>query len=73
VHLGHQRAGGVDHLEAALHGQIAVRGWHSVGGEDQRAARWYFVKTLDEHGATVSQIGHDLMAHDGNFDWTHKS
>ena len=69
MHLRDERAGGVEHLEAApvrlgLHGlRDAVR------AEDHGAARRYLVEVLDEHGALGAEavddelVVHDLVAH----------
>ena len=64
VDLGDQRAGRVDHLEAALVGEVAVRGRDAVRREDQRAAGRHLVQALHEDGATVAQVGHDLVVVD---------
>jgi len=59
--LGHQRAGGVEHLQAALLGLAPDRLRHAVGAEYQRAAGRHLVQFLDEHRALCAQvIDHEL-------------
>jgi len=69
VHLGHQRAGGVEHLEPARLGVLAHRLRDAVGAENHRGAGGHLVELLDEHGALAAQLCHhglvvdNLMAH----------
>ena len=69
VHLGDERAGRVEHLEAARVGLAAHVVRHAVGGEDHRGARGHLGQLLDEHRALGAQVldhvlvVHDLVAH----------
>jgi hypothetical protein len=69
VHLGHQRAGGVEHVEAAPPRLVLHRLAHAVGREHQRGARRHVGQVLDEDRAlgleVVDDVGvvHDLVAH----------
>ena len=69
VHLGHQRAGGVEHLERAS-GRLLAHGLrHPVRAEDHGGAIGYLVQVLDEDRAIGAQlldhvaVVHDLVAH----------
>ena len=65
VHLGHQRAGGVEHLEAARVGLAAHVERHAVGREDHGRARRDLVELLDEDRALGAQVlDHELVVHD---------
>ena len=65
VHLGHQRAGGVDGLQAAL-GRLRVhRRRDAVGGEHHGLALRHLVELLDEDRTARLEVGHDvLVVHD---------
>ncbi len=69
VHLGHQRAGGVKHMKAALRGLLLHRLAHAVRAEHQRGAGRHVGQVFDEDRAlgleVVDDIGvvHDLVAH----------
>ena len=69
VHLGHQRAGRVEHAEAALRRLAPHRLRHAVRAEHQRRADRHFAQVLDEDRTfglqVVDDIGvvHDLVAH----------
>ena len=69
VHLGHQRAGRVEHLQAARLGLAPHRLRHAVRAEDHGAAGGHLVQLLDEHRALGAQVVdhepvvHDLVAH----------
>jgi hypothetical protein len=69
VHLGHQRAGGVEHMEAAAV-RLALDGLaHAVGREHQGRPRRHLGEFLDEDRAlgleVVHHVGvvHDLVPH----------
>jgi 4-hydroxy-3-methylbut-2-enyl diphosphate reductase len=65
VHLRHQRAGRVEHLQRAARGFRAHRLRHAVRGEDHRRAIRHFVQFLDEHRAALAQVvDHELVVHD---------
>ena len=69
VHLGHQRAGGVDRLEVAGARLLVDLRGDPVGGEDDRRALGHLLVLLDEDRALGLQRGHhvlvvhDLLAH----------
>ena len=69
MHLGHQRAGGVEDLEAALLGFGAYCLGNTVGAEDDRAAGRRVGQIIDEYrplGAQVvadELVVHDFVAH----------
>ena len=69
VHLGHQRAGGVEHGEAARAGPLMDSLGHAVGAEDDHGSVGYLVELFDEDGAARAQrldhvaVVHDLVAH----------
>ena len=69
VHLGDQRAGGVQHRQAAVCGGLDHRLRHAMGAEHGHRAFGHFVQFLDKAGALVLQgvhhmlVVHDLMAH----------
>jgi hypothetical protein len=69
VHLGHQRTGGVEHLEPAPRRFLAHRLRHAVGAEDQRGAIGHLGQILDEDRPGSAQaidhvtVVHDLVAH----------
>ena len=69
VHLGHERAGGVDRLETERLGLLVHDRCHAVGGEDDGGALGHLVGLLDEHRTALLQRGddvlvvHDLLAH----------
>ncbi len=69
VHLGDERAGGVDGLQRPLLGlPVHLRG-HAVGGEHHGGARGHLGDLLDEDGPAGLEVGHhvlvvhDLLAH----------
>ena len=69
VDLGDQRAGGVDHRQAAPLGRVFDRLADAMGAEHGDRALRYLVDLVDEHGALVAQglddmfVVDDLVAH----------
>jgi len=69
MHLGHQRAGGVEHVQAARLGLAPYQLRHAVRAEDHRASGGNLVQLLYEDrpfGAQVLDhraVVHDLVAH----------
>ena len=64
VHLGHQRAGGVEHVQATV-GRLGAYGpRHAVRGEDHSGTVGYLVQFFDEHGALFAQVGDDIVVVD---------
>ena len=69
MHLGDQRAGGVDHAQAAPGAVLADLGRNSVGAVDHALAVGNFVLAVDEDRALAAQFVHhkavvdDLFAH----------
>ena len=69
MHLGDQRAGGVDHRQAALGGELLDRAGDAVGAEDGHRAGRDLVELVDEDRAAGAQIldhvavVHDLVTH----------
>ena len=65
VHLGHQRAGGVDGAQLAGPGLLVHDRGDAVRGEDDGGALGHLVVLLDEDRATVLQgLDHVLVVHD---------
>ena len=69
VHLGHQRAGGVENLEATPF-CLPLDGFaHAVGREHQSRTCGHIVELFDEDGAAILQVidhigvVHDLVPH----------
>src|SRR4051794_16941454 len=69
VHLGDQRAGGIDRLEAPPVGLLVHDRRDTVGAEHDGRALGHLVGLLDEHRAALLQrlddvlVVHDLLAH----------
>ena len=69
VHLGDERAGGVNDAELALFGLLPDGGRDAMGAIDNAAALGDFIDILDEDGAFFSQfvdhkpVVNDLLAH----------
>ena len=69
VHLGDQRAGGVEHRQAARAGLLLDALGDAVRGEHRHGVRRHFGQLLDEHRALGLEIlddvlvVHDLVAH----------
>ena len=65
MHLGDQRAGGVDHRQTALGGRLLDPLGDAVGGEDGHRAGRDLVQFVDEHRAAGAQILDDMaVVHD---------
>ncbi len=65
MHLGDQRAGGVDHRQAALGGQLLDTLGHAMGAEHGHRAGRHLVQLVDEHRAAGAQIlDHMPVMHD---------
>ena len=64
VHLGHQRAGGVEDLERAPRGFLLHRLRDAVRAEDHDHAVRHLVELVDEHRAARAQVvDHELVVH----------
>ena len=69
VHLGDERAGGVDGVQAAVGGRVHDGRRHAVRAEDDVRALGHLVDLLDEDRALLLELGddvdvvHDLLAH----------
>ena len=61
MHLGDQRAGGVDDLQPPLAGFQPHRRRHAVGAEDGAPAFRDLVQLLDEDGAGPPQLVHHVL------------
>ena len=60
VHLGHQRARGVDGAQVALGGLLDDGRGHAVRGEHGQGALGHLVQLVDEHHAALGQGVHDV-------------
>ncbi|MNG92374.1 hypothetical protein D3C79_513070 [compost metagenome] len=60
VHLGHQRTGGIEHLEGTGLGHLAHRLGNAVGGEDDDAVVRHLVELLDKHGSRILELVHHI-------------
>ena len=69
VHLGHQRAGRVDHLQIAGGRRLVHGRGHTMRGEDHDGALGHLVGLVDEDRAALGQclddvaVVHDLVTH----------
>jgi len=64
MHLGHQRAGGIEHFEAAALGFLAHGLGHAMGAEDDDGVVRHLVQLLDEHRTAGTQVlDHELVVH----------
>jgi hypothetical protein len=62
--LGHQRTGGVEHLQAASGGLGAHRLRDAVGAEDDGGVVRHLVQFLHEHRAALAQVfDHEAVVH----------
>src|SRR3954452_14854271 len=65
VHLGDERADGVDDEAALGPGRLHDLGRRSVRRQHDRPARWHLVEVVDEHDTEVFEAAHDqLVVHD---------
>ena len=64
VHLGDQRAGGVDHRQLPVGGQLLDPLGDAMGREDRHRAGRDLVQLIDEHGAAGAQILHHVAVVD---------
>ena len=65
VHLGHERAGGVDGVQAAVGGGVHDRRRDAVRAEDDVGALGHLVDLVDEDRALLLELGHDVdVVHD---------
>src|SRR5262249_14946443 len=60
VHLGDERAGGVDHFEGALFGFVANRRRNAVSAEDENSAVRDVLYGLDKNSAAAAQLLDDI-------------
>ena len=64
VHLGDQRAGRVEHLQATASGFLAHGLGHAVGAEDDDDVVRHLVQLFNEDGPTIAQVFyHELVMH----------
>src|SRR5690606_14719449 len=64
VHLGHQRAGRVEHLQSAPLRLLAHRARDAVGAEDHGAAVGHLVELFDEdRPAALEVLDHEAVVH----------
>ena len=64
VHLGHQRAGGIEHLQATSLGFLAYRLGNPMGTEDDNHLIRHLIQLFHEHRATGTQVfDHELVMH----------
>ena len=64
VHLGHQRAGGVEYAQTAFAAGVANRPRYAVRAENDRGAVRHLVQFVDEHGARAAQaVDHEAVVH----------
>src|SRR5581483_8103933 len=65
VHLGHQRACGVEHVQAALLRLDLHLLGHAMGGKDGDAVRRNLRQVLDKPGAArLQRVDHPFVVHD---------
>ncbi len=65
VHLGDERAGRVDRLQAAIGCRVHDRRRHAVRAEDDVRALGHLVDLVDEDRALLLELGHDVdVVHD---------
>ena len=60
VHLGHQRTGGIEHLEGAGFGHLAHDLGDTVSGEDDDAVIRHLVQLFDENGTRLLELVHHV-------------
>lgn len=60
VNLGHERAGCVEHVEAALF-RVALDGLRdTVRAENRHGAMWHFIEFFDKARAFLAQVVHHV-------------
>ncbi len=65
MHLGYQRTGGVEHLQAALLGFLSNGLRNAMGAEDDDDVVRHLIQLLDEDRTAGTQVFHDeLVVHD---------
>ncbi len=60
VHLGHQRASRIEHLEGTGLGHLAHRLGDAVGGEDDDAVVRHLIQLFDEDSARLLELVHHI-------------
>src|SRR5690606_24387387 len=62
MHFGDQRAGGVEHFQAAAGGFVLYRLGYAVGAEDHQLVIWHFVQLVHKDRAALPQVAdHELV------------
>src|SRR5207245_5031329 len=56
MHLGDQRAGGVNYFQLARLGFLANSRWNAMGAENQYSAVWHFLDGFHKNGAAAAQL-----------------
>ena len=65
VHLGHQRAGGIDHIQVAFLGLAPHRRRHTVSAENGARANRHLAQLFHENRPGFAQFVHNvLVMHD---------
>ena len=64
MHLGHQRAGGIENLQLAMCRLLLHCAGYSVGTENNRAVVRYFVQLVNEDGTALFEtLHHEPVVH----------
>src|SRR5690554_5281186 len=62
MHLGDQRAGGVEHFQAPAGGFVLYRLGYAMGAEDHQFVVWHFVQLVHKDRAALPQVAdHELV------------
>ena len=72
MHLGDQRAGGVEHFQAPAGGFVLYRLGHAVGAEDHQFVIRHFVQLVHKDRAALPQVAHHKLVVDhfvAHVDW----
>jgi hypothetical protein len=72
VHLGHQRAGRVDRVQLPLRRSLVDGRGDAVGGEDEGRAEGHLRLVLDEDGAELLELPHDVRIVDDLLPHVHR-
>ena len=64
MHLGHERAGGIEDIERPALGLLLHHARHAVGAENHRGAVRHLVQFIDEYRADGAQAIHDVLVVD---------